>query len=215
MNMLATIAPKSNQLNADDLIGGPMTIQITRVKIDPGSDQPVAIHFEGDNGKPYMACKSMRRVLVTAWGADASAYVGRSMTIYRDPTVAFGGMQVGGIRISHMSDIPRSMTMALTASKASRKPYTVEPLKVERPAQTKGWRIISPADWSVVTLSPAKWPEGVKRALAQMADPGDLSRWREAMAEHMAAVPEAERQAATDAAQDRMDELAGANGGEG
>ena len=47
-----TIAPKSDQLNADDLIAGPKTITVTGIKL-VAEDQPVAIHFEGDDGKPY------------------------------------------------------------------------------------------------------------------------------------------------------------------
>lgn len=130
MNMLQTIIPKSDQLNSDDLIGRTMTITVTDVRMKPGDEQPVSLHFEGDGGKPYKACKSMRRVLVHVWGADAKNYVGRSMTLYRDPEVSFGGQKVGGIRISHMSHMESPMTMALTATRASRKPYTVKPLVV-------------------------------------------------------------------------------------
>ena len=129
MDMTEFTAPKSDQLNADDLIGGPRTIRITRVTGTGNTDQPVAVFFEGDNQKPYKPCKSMRRVMVTAWGADAAEYVGRSMTIYRDPKVAFGGMEVGGIRISHMSHIDKTLAMALTVTKAKRAPYRVEPLR--------------------------------------------------------------------------------------
>jgi hypothetical protein len=50
------------------------------------------------------------------------------MTLFRDDSVVFGGAAVGGIRISHMSEIPRAVTMSLTASKQSRKPYVVQPL---------------------------------------------------------------------------------------
>lgn len=127
-DMHQTIVPKSDQLNADDLIGREMTIKITGVDVRGGQEQPVSIHFEGDNGKPYKACKSMCRVMVSAWGADSSKYVGRSMTLYRDPKVKWGGMEVGGIRISHMSDIADDMTMALTVTRANKKPYTVHPL---------------------------------------------------------------------------------------
>lgn len=129
-DLAPTIAPKSDQLNADDLIGGPITIRITGVKGSQTKEQPIDIHFENDAGKPYKPCKSMRRVLVQLWGRDGAAYVGRSLTLYRDEKVRFGGVDVGGIRISHMSDIPAETTMALTASKTSRKPYTVKPLKV-------------------------------------------------------------------------------------
>lgn len=134
MNMADTIAPKSDQLNADDLIAGPRTIMITRVSGNEGNpEQPVNVFFDGDGGKPFRPCKSMRRVMVAVWGPDAGTYPGRSMTIFRDPSVAFGGMQVGGIRISHMSHLDKPVTMALTATKAKRSPYKVEPLKVAPP----------------------------------------------------------------------------------
>lgn len=131
-DMSMVIVPKSDQINADDLIAGPRTITITSVDIRPGTEQPVSIHFDGDGGKPYKACKSMCRVMVSAWGPDAKAYVGRSLTLYRDPSVKWGGMEVGGIRISHMSHIERDMVLALTATKGSRKPFTVRPLKTEQ-----------------------------------------------------------------------------------
>lgn len=129
-DMKPVIVPKSDQLNADDLIAGEMTVRITEVDIKGGQEQPVAIHFEGDNGKPYKPCKSMCRVMVQAWGPDSSQYVGRSMTLFRDPHVKWAGMEVGGIRISHMSHIDNTLTMALTATKQSRKPFTVHPLTV-------------------------------------------------------------------------------------
>lgn len=125
-----TITPKSDQLNSDDLISGPMTIKITTVRGDEGNkDQPIVVSFEGDGGKGWRPCKSMRRVLVSVWGKDGAAYAGRSLTLYRDPTVTWGGLAVGGIRISHMSGMDTDMTMALTATKQSRKPYTVKRLK--------------------------------------------------------------------------------------
>lgn len=132
-DMGSTIIPKSDQLNSDDLLVGPITIRVTKVSANPSSsEQPISIFFEGDNGKPWKPCKSMRRVLVQVWGRDGAEYVGRRMTLFRDPSVQWGGVAVGGIRISHMSDIDRSLSLMLTASRASRKPYTVEPLKPER-----------------------------------------------------------------------------------
>ena len=127
-DMKQVIVPKSDQLNADDLISGPVTVKITGVSIKGGQEQPIAISFEGDNGKPYKPCKSMCRVMVAAWGADSKKYAGRSMTLYRDPSVKWAGMEVGGIRISHMSDIDTAMTMALTMTRSNRKPFTVKPL---------------------------------------------------------------------------------------
>lgn len=129
-DMLQTIIPKSDQSNYDDFIGGiSKTIKVTNVTIKTG-EQPVTVHYEGDNGKPYKPCKSMCRVLVHVWGPDAKKYAGKSLTLYGDPNVVFGGAKVGGIRISHMSDITQPVTMMLTATKANRKPFTVQPLVV-------------------------------------------------------------------------------------
>lgn len=133
-DMRATIIPKSDQMNFDDFAGGTTkTITVTKVLLGAEAEQPVSVGFEGDNGKPYKPCKSMRRVMVNVWGPDASKYTGRSMTLYGDPTVIFGGAKVGGIRISHMSHLDAPMTMALTATKATRKPFTVKPLVVDAP----------------------------------------------------------------------------------
>lgn len=128
-----TIKAKVDQLVADDFIGrGPMTIKINKATKD-NSDQPVTLYYDGDNGRPYKPCKSMRRVLAHIWGPDSSKYVGRSLTLYRDDKVKFGGLEVGGIRISHMSDIKSMVTMALTASKANKKPFVVKPIEFTAP----------------------------------------------------------------------------------
>ena len=127
-NLLKTIEPKSDQLNADDLLGKKnIVIKITKVSLLSG-DQPLAINYENDNGKPYKPGKSMRRVLIHVWGPDANVWVGRTMALYCDPKVRFGGVDVGGIRISHMSDIKEPITMALTVTRANRKPFTVQPM---------------------------------------------------------------------------------------
>jgi hypothetical protein len=108
--MRGVIEPKSDQINADDFMGGPKTYRIAGVSITPGSEQPVTIDLEGS--KPWRPCKSMSRLLVAAWGADAKEYAGRSVTLYRDPKVKWGGLEVGGM------------------TKGKRAPYTVKPLKI-------------------------------------------------------------------------------------
>ena len=135
-DMSSVIIPKSDQINSDDLIAGPVTVTIREVRITPGSEQPVSMMLEGTD-KAYRPCKSMSRVFVQAWGADAKAYVGRSVTLYRDPEVKWGGLAVGGIRISHMSDLDGPKTMVLTATKGSRKPHKVMPLENAPAAATE------------------------------------------------------------------------------
>lgn len=131
VNVGATIAPKSDQLNADDLIAGPITVRIVSVT-HGNAESPIRVNIEGR--LPYYPCKSMRRVLVAAWGEDGAPYAGRYMTLYRDPEVKYGGIKVGGIRISHLSDIGADMYMALTVTRGKRAEYTVQRLNIQAPA---------------------------------------------------------------------------------
>ena len=130
VNVGATIAPKSDQLNADDLIAGPITVRIVSVT-HGNAESPIRVNIEGR--MPYYPCKSMRRVLVAAWGEDGAPYAGRYMTLYRDPEVKYGGIKVGGIRISHLSDITADMYMALTVTRGKRAEYTVQRLNIQAP----------------------------------------------------------------------------------
>ena len=128
MDISTAAQPRSDQLNSDDLIGGPQIVTIVEVR--KGNDeQPVEIVTkEFGPGRPYKPGKSMIRVLLAAWGKEASAYTGRRLMLYRDPEIRFGKDQVGGIRISAMSHIDSRLTLALTVTRGRRAPFTVEPL---------------------------------------------------------------------------------------
>lgn len=128
MDLSKTIQPKSDQLNADDLISGSKTIKIRDIKQGADENQPVKIYFYGDNNKPYLPCKSMRRVLVQLWGADGLQFIGKRITIYRNDNVKWAGIEVGGIRISHASHISESKRVLITVSKNKREPFTIEML---------------------------------------------------------------------------------------
>lgn len=123
-----TIVPKSDQLNADDLLTGPIVVTVQKVSRGDTKEQPVSIAIDGGR-MPYKPCKSMRRVLIAAWGEDGRIWVGKSMRLFCDPDVMFGGVKVGGIRISHLSHIANTMTIALTTTRSKRAPYRVDPLE--------------------------------------------------------------------------------------
>ena len=123
-----TIIPKSDQLNAEQLLGGPMTVTVSEVKVSDSGEQPVVVHYDGENGRPFKPCKTMRKVLIHAWGADGRKWSGRSMTLYNDPSVKFGGDDVGGIRISHMTDIERDVKVSLTSTRGKKAKYEIKRL---------------------------------------------------------------------------------------
>jgi hypothetical protein len=129
VDIRAAAAPRSNQLNAEDLIGTTKTITVTEVKAN-SAEQPIAVHYESDGGKPFLPCKTNLRVLISAWGDRGADWAGKSMTLYADPDVQFGGVKVGGIRISHVSHIDNAMVLNLSTSRGKRKPVKIEPLRV-------------------------------------------------------------------------------------
>lgn len=125
------IEAKSDQLNADDLMAGPRVITITRVTVKgKGQEQPVSIFYDGDNGKPYKPNKGMMRVLIGIWGDnEGGEYVGRSLSLYRDPTVKWGGEPIGGIKIGAASHIAEPVSLYLQVKKGQKAKHTVEVLR--------------------------------------------------------------------------------------
>ncbi len=129
-----TVAPTSDQLDAVDLLAGPRTFTIARVDVRAGDEQPVNVHL-AEFPRPWRPGKSMRRVLLAVWGADSTTYVGRRLTLYCDSSVRFGGAEVGGTRISHMSHLDRARTIPLLVTRGKSAPYVVRPLVETAPSQ--------------------------------------------------------------------------------
>lgn len=124
------MAPKSDQLNADDLIVGPIDVTIQAVKT--AADDKIAIEI-GNGRQPWKPCKSMLRLLTFCWGsAEPSEWIGKSVRLYRDPNVKFGSDTPGGIRVSHVSHIGEPKTAKLTVARSKRETFTVQPLKSEQ-----------------------------------------------------------------------------------
>lgn len=126
MDLTASIEARSDQINADDLLGGPATYTIREV-IAGKAESPFDFMLV-ETERAYRPSKTMRRVIVNAWGPDANKYPGRRLTIYREPTIQFGGKTVGGIRISHMSGIDKRVEMLAQVTRGKREKFTVDPL---------------------------------------------------------------------------------------
>lgn len=168
-----TIVPKSDQLNADDLLTCSKDIEVTGVRLHSSDDQPISVHYKGEDGRPYKPCKSMRRVLISIWGTNGNDWIGKSMRLYCDPDVKFGGSNVGGIRISHATGIDRPTTINLTVTRSKRAPYTVEPMEPPKREQYPGdkfeEKLIAITGW-------IKSGEGTpEQAIAYLQREGELS----------------------------------------
>lgn len=149
MDMTESIAPKSDQLNAEDLRTGPRTFTIENVT--KGSrEQPFNFHLAEIPGRPYRPSKSMRRIMVSVWGKDPLAYIGSQLTLFRNPDTTFGPDKVGGIEISHMSGIEKLKSIVLPASKNKCKTHKIEPLTV---AAVNAEPTISPDQWNEINMA--------------------------------------------------------------
>lgn len=126
MDLTESIAPRSDQVNADDLIAGPVTYTIREVR-KGAAEQPFDFMLV-ETDRAYRPSKTMRRLIVAAWGSDANVYAGRRLTLYRDPSIMFGGQRVGGIRVSHMSHISKRIEEKFQTTRGRREAFVVEPL---------------------------------------------------------------------------------------
>ena len=131
MSLRDTVIPKSDQLNYDDVATRPLTVLVTGLKAG-SAEQPVIVEIESATGeklRDFRPCKSMRRVMIAAWGDKGKDWIGQSMTLYGDPSVKFGGVEVGGIRISHATGITAPLSVKLTTTRGKRADFVVQQLK--------------------------------------------------------------------------------------
>lgn len=131
MTLRDTIAPKSDQLNFDDVAISPVTVRV--VKMAMGSaEQPVIVNIcNAETGEPmrdFKPCKTVRRVLIKAWGEKGRDWIGKRMTLYGDQAVKYGGAEVGGIRVSHVSGITAPLRLMLTQSRGRKNETIIQVL---------------------------------------------------------------------------------------
>ena len=126
---------KGTQTNADDLVAAPRTVVVTDVVLTGDEKQPLAVRYEGDEGKPFLPCLTMRKMIAAIWGKESDAWIGQSLTLFRDPSIKFGPDTPGGVRISHMSGIDKTISVQLLEKRGKRRTYTIVPLVVEKAKQ--------------------------------------------------------------------------------
>lgn len=127
MDISKHIRARSDQLNSEDLIGGPITVKIEDVS-KGNSEQPVVIKISGGH-QPFKPCKTTLRVLAATMGIDTRKWVGTYVTLFRDEHVKWAGVEVGGIRIKALSAIDQSVTLQLTETRGKKTAHKIEPLK--------------------------------------------------------------------------------------
>ena len=99
-------------LASEDLIGlGDVPAEIEdvllydEVAFDRGRKEKnvPALKFKGKAKQLVLRATANRRALVRMYGANTQAWRGKTVYIYHDPDVKFGGRAVGGIRIKEIN----------------------------------------------------------------------------------------------------------------
>ena len=148
-NVSHAVLAKSDQLNFDDFSGNKRVIFITEVRVT-SSEQPVSVFYTGHNGKPWKPSKGMIRLICEAWGDESDNWIGKSIELYGDKSVKWAGQEIGGIRISALSNIDKNgLTAFVALSRGKRRKATI-PLLIERQQQ------------DVITQDDRLWIEAIK-----------------------------------------------------
>ena len=168
LDITDTLAPKSDQINADDFIGRTAVVTVAGVERIAG-EQPLAVHLHEFPGRPWKPGKTVRRILAAAWGTDAAQWAGRRMELFTDAEVTFGKVKVGGIRISRMSHLDKPLSLALTATRGKKQTHRIEPLPDNTPSHEvqPDWQaLITEAGDDVAALR-AMWTDAQSRGASE------------------------------------------------
>lgn len=120
-----TAAAKSDQIDADNLIGGiTMDVTIKAVQRGPSNEQPLQLVLE-ETDKFYRPSKTYRRALIGCFGDEPANWIGQRLRLIRNPNTMFGGVKVGGIEVSHAS-IKAPVVFMLSAKRGKKSEISID-----------------------------------------------------------------------------------------
>ena len=91
-------------IKKDDLAAGPQrfTIQgISKTTFGAKDGRPAedVLQLELDDDRQFSLNKTNTKILIGAHGGKTDGWIGKSVILYVDPNVMFGGRLVGGVRV--------------------------------------------------------------------------------------------------------------------
>ena len=126
--LLRALAPKADQLNAEDFRSGPQVVTIRSVTVTPtAKERPITVYLEG-GFRPWKPCKTTGRAMLRAWGLE-DKWIGKSVRLYCEPSVTWGGKPEGGIRILAMSDMKEPLIGYYQETKKTKVEIRIEVLQ--------------------------------------------------------------------------------------
>jgi len=130
--LIACAQAKSDQVDADDLIGGiTLDVTIKAVQRGPSNEQPLQLVLE-ETEKFYRPSKTYRRALIGCFSDEPANWIGKRLRLVRNPETMFGGVKVGGIEVSHAS-IEAPVVLMLAAKRGKKTAVRIDVM----PAATK------------------------------------------------------------------------------
>lgn len=174
MDISAALAPKSDQLDAVDLLGSPPLV-FTITDVNEGNDeQPVNIRL-AEFPRVWRPSKGMLRVLAHCWGKEVAKWVGRQVELYCDPDVMFGPNRVGGVRVSRLSHIEKRTSVPMIIGRGKGGSWNVDPLPEAAPTPQVDPRVAKlRAEWTGADAERRKVIEAEVADLAgKSAEPGE------------------------------------------
>lgn len=141
MDITQALAPASDQIDAVELVE-PRTFTIdTGSRLGKRDGKTVAEIRLVEVDRVWRPSKGMLDVLAACWGTKADQWVGRRVTVYNDPDVMFGKEKVGGVRISHLSDIDAARDVQIRGAGATgrKRSWHVEPLTTPKDTSGRDW----------------------------------------------------------------------------
>lgn len=141
MDITQALAPASDQIDAVELVE-PRTFTIdTGSRLGKRDGKTVAEIRLVEVDRVWRPSKGMLDVLAACWGTKADQWVGRRVTVYNDPDVMFGKEKVGGVRISHLSNIDAARDIQIRGAGAigRKRSWHVEPLATPTDTSGRDW----------------------------------------------------------------------------
>lgn len=129
--MKITAEPRSDQINYEDFVGGSRVFTVAGVRVGTAEQKyDIGLQEEQRVWRPPL---TVLRTLIACWGDDATAWQGRQVELYGDPSIRFGKDAVGGIRIKALSHLDEPKTVTVTVARGKRQKITIQPLQVAPP----------------------------------------------------------------------------------
>ncbi|HLD90206.1 MAG TPA: hypothetical protein VI911_04200 [Patescibacteria group bacterium] len=135
LDLTEAMAVDSTRLNADDLISGSITVQITGAKTYRANGKQRVQYAITGGHMPWHPCKTQMRLMTEIAGSpSARPWVGKWVALFRDPEVTFGSDKTGGVRLAAVdaSMLDRPREFSVRTGKTARTTYEIDVIRNQR-----------------------------------------------------------------------------------